>query len=176
MTDTIKIVRVTDPAATRVVRVTDPAQSRVVRVSVPGPQGPPGNPILENVRRLAHVHVDACEQGEIQIFQPNRGEDVDGLLISGDTIIIAAVVQVTLASAVVTPPALSIGTNATDYDDIMVATDLIGATTEGQTWHIPVTGIARMLIAGDIVYCRVVTGATAAEMLLEVHLFGVQIG
>lgn len=82
-------------------------------------------------------------------------------------------VKVAAASGVIGAASISIGTNATAYDDIMSITALTGLTVAGKFLVLPVALTAQSAIAPNTqVYVKVTTAITGTSETLDIKLIG----
>ena len=79
--------------------------------------------------------------------------------------------HVTAASGVLVVPTLSLGSNGTSYNDIMIGTALTGLSGAGKhSVFVPLGSTTAPY--GSTVACNVTTPATATALTLEVSLIG----
>lgn len=84
-------------------------------------------------------------------------------------------VTATAADTVAVPAAISIGTNSTDYNNVLAITTLTNLITTNLAVNIPLSLLAA--ITGSVapatgIYVKVTTGATATTLTLRVDLRG----
>jgi len=82
------------------------------------------------------------------------------------------VTAITSASAIITPMTLSLGTNASSYNNLIAATLMTGLTSLSQMLQTGVTGAVGKVAPGTDVYINVTSGATATTATAEAHLIG----
>lgn len=70
-------------------------------------------------------------------------------------------------------PTISIGTNASSYNNILAATSLTGLTSASNSISYNVDALVIPVIAANTaIIANVTVGSTATTMTIEVHIFG----
>ena len=78
----------------------------------------------------------------------------------------------TIAGVVSVAPSISIGTNATTYDNILATLQLAGATIIGKQWTQPILGLSSIANASDIITAQIdvaQVGATVLDYTIELY-------
>lgn len=86
-------------------------------------------------------------------------------------IINEAIIQVTDASSISTPPTLGIGVNA-EADDIFSSATLTGLNSTSKIYKFFNSGTSSLGQSEEIIKCGVDTTATAVSMVIAIHLLG----
>lgn len=81
-------------------------------------------------------------------------------------------IYLTNPSGVVTPPTISVGTNASSYNNMLAATALTGLTTSGTYLDFPIISPVTALAAGVDVNVNVTVGANATTYGFRVAVYG----
>lgn len=86
------------------------------------------------------------------------------------TIISHIAIYVQSVSGFVTPATISIGSNSTDYNNIMTATSLVGLDTAGESYiyFLPAETVFASTPALTDIYVKVTVAATATTYILRV--------
>lgn len=69
-------------------------------------------------------------------------------------------------------PSLSIGTNASSYNNIVSAISLVNMTAAGNMTQPSLSASLGNIAANTNVYANITIGATATTCLVDIHLFG----
>lgn len=85
---------------------------------------------------------------------------------------VAISLECTTATLVTIPPTVSIGTNSTSYNNIMVTTLATGLLATALHFPIPINTASTVIPANTGIYVNVTTGATATAQTITVHLVG----
>lgn len=84
-------------------------------------------------------------------------------------------VEPTTVTGLITPSVVSVGTNATNYNNIMASNALTGLTGTNTISQIAADLGAIAVAAGTQVFARVITAATADAYTLRIILIGILI-
>lgn len=89
---------------------------------------------------------------------------------------VKVVAEVTAADTIAVVASLSIGTNATSYNDILAISALTGLSAVNKIIEFSPLAAAISSIAGNTgIYVKVTTGATATTCTGRIHLFGLYV-
>lgn len=125
-----------------------------------------GNSVLDETRQLLSTvtGVDAAATGSTALYTVPNNKQV---------MITDVIVQVESATGVTDPATVGVGVAAGE-DDIILPTQLIGALAANQSYHLDVTGQARIAAAGETISFGVDIAITGTSQNLSVYLIGVQ--
>lgn len=110
------------------------------------------------------VNINLANKASSTIFTPPFDGNVSFYLR-------AIIVQCTSASGVVTPASISIGTNSTNFNNILPTTALTGLTTSGIYLRIPIT-IASPVAKSTPILVNVVTPIVGTSQVVTIYLDG----
>lgn len=82
------------------------------------------------------------------------------------------VFKMTAANTITIVPIVSVGTNASTYNNVIALTTLTGLTSVGAMLPTNITTVIGAIPANTAIFANIGTGATATTATLEVHLFG----
>jgi hypothetical protein len=86
---------------------------------------------------------------------------------------VSLIVECTNVDTFAVAASASVGTNSTDYNNVLAITAFTGVGVLNSTLQIPISALSTSVAAVTDIYLKITTGATATTLTLKVTLVGV---